>query len=392
MHRRQFLAYSAQASLGLSLFPLTGCESRSPNASQSDSTAAWKPLVADFETQIPKLMAAANVPGVSVAVIHDAQVVWRRGFGFSDAGTKVPVDHETVFQAASMSKPVFAYVALKLCEKGVIGLDIPLTSYASEPFLIGDPRLDLITPRLVLSHSSGFQNFRSRGAPLRINFPPGSRYAYSGEGYYFLQSVITHLTGRTNRSDCAKFEADLEVCATDIGEFLTTNSLVPFGMNLSRYVVDETSDRHAATAHDENGKPLPKSKASGPAITRYAAMGGLHTTPTDYARFMIEILNPKAPDNFRLKKETIAEMLRPHVKIDDGPRPSAWGLGWQLQDNGLINHGGDNRGFHCHAIASPKTKSGLVVMTNGENGYRIIQELRTRPALDAFLGVSTTPL
>jgi hypothetical protein len=105
---------------------------------------------------------------------------------------------------------------------------------------------------------------------------------------------------------------------------------------------------------------------------------------------MMEVLNPKQPDDFRLEKETIAEMLRPHVKVVNGPYTSSWALGWQVQDNGLINHGGDNKGFHCHAIASPKTRSGFVVMTNGDNGPQIIQKLFTEPTLDSFFGTTRT--
>jgi CubicO group peptidase (beta-lactamase class C family) len=162
MHRRSFLAYGAKATLSYSLISLVACAHRNRKPTASTAAVPWHPLVAEFEAQTPKLMADAKVPGVSIAAIHNAKIVWRRGFGFADAATKAPVDQDTVFQAASMSKPVFAYVALKLCEKDVIGLDTPLTKYAPEPFLTGDPRIELITPRHILSHSSGFQNWRSQ--------------------------------------------------------------------------------------------------------------------------------------------------------------------------------------------------------------------------------------
>jgi CubicO group peptidase (beta-lactamase class C family) len=202
-----------------------------------------------------------------------------------------------------------------------------------------------------------------------------------------LQSVITHLKGKVNRNDCAQFEAGLKVCATDIDEFMNRNILAPFRMVSSGYAANETDKRHEATGHDRDANPFQKRKPSGPGIARYAAVGALLTTPTDYAKLMIEVLNPQEPDNFRLSKETISEMLRPHVKVVNGPYTSSWGLGWQIQDNGLINHGGDNQGFHCHAIASPKTKSGFVVMTNGDNGPKVIQQLFTLPALDPFFGL-----
>ncbi len=385
MHRRQFLARTAQAALGLPLFSLTGCIQRRKTASTAGDVH-WAAAAEDLESEIPRLMSLENVPGASVALIHDAAIVWRRGFGVSDALTRAPVNESTVFQAASMSKPAFAYVALKLCEKGVIALDTPLANYGAEAFLREDPRIETITARMVLSHSSGLPNFRSRETPLKIHFSPGSRYAYSGEGYYYLQSVITHLTGKTDQSNCESFEADMPVCATDIGEFMQQNLLAPFGMTLSGYVPDDTIQPHAATGHDEMGRPLPYRRPSRPAITRYAAMGGLLTTPSDFAKFMIEILESKGPDNVRLKPESLADAFRPHIAVSSGNQAAgSWGLGWHLKGDGLFDHGGDNRGFHCHAVASSKSKAGLVIMTNGENGWKILPPLMTRPRLERLL-------
>src|SRR6266699_426718 len=115
----------------------------------------------------------------------------RRAFGVKDAASKVPVDDATMFEAASMSKPVFAYAVLKLCERGVLDLDTPLTHYTTSRLLAGDPRLDLITARHVLSHTTGFANWRSQSHPLSIAFTPGTQWSYSGEGYSYLQSVIS---------------------------------------------------------------------------------------------------------------------------------------------------------------------------------------------------------
>src|SRR5207248_1472461 len=129
------------------------------------------------------------------------------------AASKETVDMDTVFEAGSTSKPVFAYAVLKLCEKGVMNLDTPLTKYTSRRFLEADPRLELITARHVLSHTTGFQNWRSKEEPLKIHFTPGEKWSYSGEGYGYLQSVVTQLTGKVNPKDCDTFEAGLKVCA-----------------------------------------------------------------------------------------------------------------------------------------------------------------------------------
>ncbi|MBW8838593.1 MAG: beta-lactamase family protein, partial [Gemmatimonadetes bacterium] len=147
-----------------------------------------------LEKQLPGLMKQHRVPGVSLAVISGGKMTERRAFGVKDAASAVPVDEATMFEAASMSKPVFAYAVLKLCERGVLDLDTPLTRYTSSRFLEGDPRLELITARHVLEHTTGFPNWRSESQPLSIAFTPGSRWSYSGEGYSYLQSVITELT------------------------------------------------------------------------------------------------------------------------------------------------------------------------------------------------------
>src|SRR4030095_8510889 len=167
----------------------------------------WAPLIADLEQRLPAVLAqATTVPGVSMALVADAKLLWRGAVGVKDFASRAPVEHDTIFEAGSVSKTVFAYAVLKLCERGVLNLDTPLTKYTSQRFLEGDPRLDLITARHVLSHTSGFPNFRSEKEPLKIYFTPGEKWSYSGEGYCYLQSVVTHLMGGLkNPKDCGTF-------------------------------------------------------------------------------------------------------------------------------------------------------------------------------------------
>lgn len=131
---------------------------------------------------------------------------------------KRQVDNETVFEAASISKTVFAYVVMKLCEKGIMNLDTPLSHYLPSPILADDERSNLITARLVLSHQGGLQNFRGLDDPLKIHFTPGTDFMYSGEGYYYLQSAVTQLVGKVNPNDCGSYEADLKMsrCRTTL--------------------------------------------------------------------------------------------------------------------------------------------------------------------------------
>ena len=164
------------------------------------------------------------------------------------------VTHDTVFQAASMSKPVFAYAVMELAERGVLQLDTPLTKYTRKRLIAGDPRLDLITARHVLSHSTGLPNWRSSANPPQVKFTAGQKYGYSGEGYYYLQTVVTELTGREDRSICRRgYERDLEVCATDISVYLRKTILIPFRMRSSCYLASEQPGKRFAQGHDLKG-------------------------------------------------------------------------------------------------------------------------------------------
>jgi len=122
-----------------------------------------------------------------MALAADAKLLWRGAFGVKDFESKMPLDRDTVFEAGLVSKTVFAYAVMKLCEKGVLDLDTPLTKYTPERLIKGGSRLDLITTRRVLSHTTGLQNWRSTKDPLAIHFTPGERWGYSGEGYSYLQ-------------------------------------------------------------------------------------------------------------------------------------------------------------------------------------------------------------
>jgi CubicO group peptidase (beta-lactamase class C family) len=352
MRRREFLFKSSQAALGCSCLT-------SLTRAQKDSEAylSLGPVVSTWEKQIPSLMEKFLVPGLSVAIVNEGKLSWRRGFGVKDSSSNEAVDNDTMFEVASMSKTVFAYAALKLCEKGVIGLDTPLTRYSRKPFLEGDSRLELITARHVLSHTAGFQNWRSDKEPLKIHFTPGERFMYSGEGYSYLQSVVTDVTGQP------------------IEGYMKANLLNPFAMSASGYAWNQTFEKRMARPHDEKGKPLENNRATPEHIARFAAAGELRTTPTDYSKFLVEVLNPKKSDAYRLSQVTREEMVRPQVKIDGS---FSWALGWKIQhtkSGDLITHGGHNPGFNSYVAASMERRRGVVIVTNSDNGNQIIREL-----------------
>jgi CubicO group peptidase (beta-lactamase class C family) len=329
-------------------------------------------------------MKTLQVPGASVAIIQDARVAWKKSFGVRDQSIGVPVDDNTVFSAQSMSKPVFAYRVMKLWERGVLDIDAPLTRYTRNAFVENDPRLNEITARRVLSHTTGLPNWRSKKEPLRIAFTPGTKWSYSGEGYYYLQSVVTSLTGRTDESQCGPFEMDYRVCATNFGEYMEANLLRPFGMTRSGYVWTPVMQRNAAKPHDKAGQPLPQSGSTALSVARYGSSGSLMTTADDYAAFLVEVMQPKPANAYRLQEPTRREMLRPHIEAAS-PIKASWALGWQiwhLEEGDLVVHGGDSNGWHSQSVFSPERKTGFVILTNGEGGYAMIMN----ELLETFVG------
>jgi len=325
-------------------------------------------------------MEATHVPGVSVAVFRNARLAWRQGFGVMNRESGNAVNTETLFEAASMSKPVFAYIVLKLCEEGILDLDTPLTHYTRQRLIDHDSRLDLITARHILSHTSGLvPDWRSSEEPLKIASTPGQKWAYSGEGYYYLQSVVTELTGHAEPSRCGSYEAGLRVCATDFGQFMDTRLVVPFGMKSSGYSWRKEFETNRARPHDVEGTPLPYRSQSAIDLARYGAAGGLLTTPGDYAKFLMAIVSAAPHDHFHLQPAPLARMTAPQIDVAKTDKYTvSWGLGWRIvttPDRQYFGHGGENPGFQCVSEACAANRSGFVAMTNGENGAKLLEVL-----------------
>ena len=375
MDRRYFLLRMGQAIL-------IACPVLKPDllkAGQNDNAL----LLADVEKLIPRLMREFSVPGLSAAIIRDGKLIWNKAFGVKDNASKEPVDIDTVFEAASVSKTVFAYAVMKLCEKGTLALDEPLIRHLPKRFLEGDPRLDLISARHVLSHQSGFQDWRTSGVPLKIHFTPGTDFMYSGEGYNYLQSVVTQLTGKVYPKECGSYEADLKVCATDIAEYMVNNVLVPHGMASSGYVWNDALGMNEAIPHNLKGEPQPKGHPTAIDMARYASAGGLITTAKDLSKFIIGLFTPKQSDPYRLNRKSLEEMLRPQVRLREDQKidgASSWALGWAVQEreNGnIVLHSGGQSGFRSLMMVSIERKSGFVMLTNGDSGGYLLynQEL-----------------
>jgi CubicO group peptidase (beta-lactamase class C family) len=364
MQRREFLIDSSRAALGLSALSVSSCSKNSIGPKD----VFLESLVASWAAGIPLWLRETKMPAVSIAIIRGGKLAWRRAFGVKDTGTGEPVDNDSIFAACSDTKPVFAYGVLKLCEKGVMNLDTPLTKYTKRR-ITKDPRIELITARHVLNHTTGFPNWR-QGADLPIEFTPGSKNQYSGEGFSYLQSVVVEITGKS-------FE-----------DFMHNDILTPLGMSSSRVNWDMDYVERIAKPHDENGKriagkfyTLPTAAESAEGMARYGAAATLMTTPSDYAKFLLEFLNPKPADSFRLNDASRKEMLRPQVQKTD----AAWeGLAWALEQHEgipmLFTHAGQDAGWYCLTAGCTERRSGLMVMLNGDTYVPLLLQMLANPA------------
>jgi CubicO group peptidase (beta-lactamase class C family) len=313
-------------------------------------------VVTRLEQAIPHLMIEADIPGLSMALIRDSKVIWTRGFGVTNSETKARVNDNTVFEAASLTKPVFAY--------GKLDLDTPLVKYLRGRYDVGDdPRLDQITARHVLSHTTGFPNWRPRGDKnLKMYFTPGDRFSYSGEGFVYLSKVVEQITGESQQA------------------FIKRTVLDPLEMTSSDLVWRNDYESLKTFTHDWVGGLSGRGKPDKP-----NAAASLHTTANDYAKFVIAILKGTG-----LKPATARLMLTPQASVtlagafslnapDAKRSPTvSWGLGWGLEkteDTMAFWHWGDNGDTKAFALAIPKQKTGLVMFANSANGLSIINEL-----------------
>lgn len=316
-----------------------------------------------IDRRIPALMEALHVPGVSIALIANRRVAWSRSYGLADVRYALPVTDSTLFEACSMTKPLFAYGVLKLAEMGRLDLDRPLASYMPDRPAPLQPELDLITARMVLSHTTGLPNWRKgeeeRDGPLPVLHAPGTRFGYSGEGMLYLQQVVERIMD--------------EPIETTLHRIV----LAPMGLRQTSIVWTPAIDARLAAGHDTAGAFLQK--------TRYEhanAAYTLYTTAREYAVFLTEIMNPDRSAPHSLSATSITKMLAHEVAVQTREpieRPGSalgrevfWGLGWSVNTTwagDIVHHSGANRsGFRCFSQFTPSRGTGIVIMTNGLNG------------------------
>lgn len=324
-------------------------------ACQSPSPEAPPPSDATLEAEVPDLMVKGDVPGLQIAVLSAGEVGWSGAFGVREPGGG-PVDRDTIFPAASLSKPVFGYLVMRLAERGVIDLDTPLHELLPYARLEHDARYHGITARRVMSHTAGLPNWG--GSPLEMVRAPGERFGYSGEGFVYLQKTVEKLTGRPLP----------EVAREEVFE--------PLGMARTSFVWEKAFAGNAVvgTTRVGDAQRIPRSGEAN-------AAASLLTTADDYARFLAAVLAGEG-----LAPGTVDRILSREVEVRrDEPSPTDgevfWGLAWGLQagDGGdAFWHWGDNGAFKCYTVVDRTTGDGLVYFTNSHDGLSIAPSLVSR--------------
>jgi CubicO group peptidase (beta-lactamase class C family) len=330
---------------------------------------------AELATELPRLIQAGEIPGASMAVIRDGKVDWVGAAGVIAPGSTIPVKTNTVFRAASLTKPVFAYIVFRLADRGVIDLDAPLAGYISYPRVEHDERHKKITARRVLSHTTGLPNWAWGQDHIPFQFTPGEAWGYSGEGFVYLQKAVEKLTGM-NLADLARREV-----------------LDPLGMNRSRFVWDP--------ALEGNIGDIPTGVAQGrveplPRESEANAAGSLVTTAEDYGKFLVALLEGRG-----LKPESREAMFTPQMQVQskwgepESPKQPGvfWGLGWGLEQAKGVDtfwHWGHEDAWRAYVVVRQDGKAGFVYFANSHEGLSIARALSAlvvgepRPSLAWF--------
>ncbi|MBO1256735.1 beta-lactamase family protein [Alteromonas sp. 5E99-2] len=335
-----------------------------------------------LETNVPILMKKYYVPGMVVGILEEGKVAKYYYFGYSDLTTKQKVNKHTAFNLGSISKSVTAWGVMKLVEKGKIELDTPIQNYITRWQIPSSPyNPSGVTVRRLLNHTSGLsqhavpqyelnenvpsievslsESANLGGEKVRLIYEPGEKWSYSGGGYTLLQLLIEEITG------------------LPFSTYMEKEILHPLGMFNSSFEPNLELLEKLAKSYDRNGQETGRLK--------FAATGsaGLQSTPQDLAIFAnaaLTLSNNLVAGRGVLKPQTVSTMtsISSNAKLPDGKLAHRnYGLGYFVTSKKplFFGHGGDNRGWHSRFIVYPKTKNGIVILTNSSNGFWMAENL-----------------
>jgi CubicO group peptidase (beta-lactamase class C family) len=350
----------------------------------------WHPG-ADLLRNLPRLLELASVPGLAMAVVDGSQV-WTRGFGEAVEEPHQSVSDQTEFEAASLGKPVFAYAVLRLVDAKILDLDRPLFDYLPTPEA-NNTRMKRVTPRQVLSHTTGLPNWRQQSGSLEPASDPGKAFSYSGEAYFYLQRVVEAVTGkpfaRVMREQVLDPLGMKETSYVWLPEFESRMAAGYDGQENRLDVQSAIGRRTLAIAeqwgtpltdwrYDEAARAVPLINPQWPTLPLYMvpnAATSLLTTVSDYAKFLRRLVAPAGAAGLDLSPAGRRAMVSPQVRLNSA---LWWGLGWGIQrdEHGdVLWHWGANNSFRNFVIADPANNRAVVVFTNSENGPRIYERV-----------------
>ena len=316
-----------------------------------------------LDALVPTLLADKRIASVSIARIEARRLIFAAAYGEARPG--VPATPSTLYNIASMTKPISAEVVLRLVARGNISLDEPMSRYWVDPDLANDPRRDLLTPRLALSHRTGFPNWRyETGDTLTFLKTPGEAFGYSGEGFEYMARFAEKKTG------------------TPFERLAQTLVFEPSGMRETAYTRRPWFADRVAVPTDADGHALPPQLSD-----HYLASDDAHSTPRDYARFMIGLMKRQgidagvAAERARIHSERKNELCPPpHAQVCADE--AGFGLGWEVFRFGertYLMHTGMDQGTFTLGYVELSTGSGTVIFTNSSNGAQSVL-----PILDAI--------
>jgi CubicO group peptidase (beta-lactamase class C family) len=394
---RRALFASTGALAAVSAAPMAALAAAGEDRLCGSAHASWIPSD-ECLRELPRLMRVAALPGLSIAVVEDGRLAWSGSFGVKNIMTGDPVTDETLFEAASMTKPVFAYLVMRLVDENLLELERPLVDYRRPEYLSGDADLKRITVRDVLRHSSGLPNWASE--PLATTSTPGLRYTYSGEAMVWLQLIVEKLVG------------------AGLGAVMRDRLFAPAGMSSSTFGWDEgvaaaAVHGHSGPGDDERKLPAQPTRQLGNQLLPIAkkwrkpiaswtyedsvaamreadpgtapsthnllvnAAGGLLTTARDYARFMALMMEGRRRAAWEISESSRRSMLTIHLEVRG--RDVARGLGWELEQGRgarLFQHSGSNYGiFRTLGVGDAEARRAIVILTNGANGNVLAQRI-----------------
>jgi CubicO group peptidase (beta-lactamase class C family) len=317
---------------------------------QETSTAGTKSNIFDNDEEIEKWLKQNNVPTLGIGIINNGKLQEIKVFGELKKGVTAP--YNTIWNVASLTKPVTTIVALKLVSQGKWNLDEPLDKYWIDPDIANDENHKLLTTRIILSHQTGFPNWRymNESNKLDFKFKPGTQYSYSGEGMEYLKKALEK-----------KFHKTLDQLADEL-------IFKPLKMNDTKFIWNGIADvSRYAINYDSKGnayEPVKNKTAS--------AADDLLTTIQDYGTFLCSVMNGDG-----LSKKVFEEMNSHQVA--QKKKDKYFGLGFEIydlgNDNYALSHGGADQGVQTLFFLLPKAKQGLIIFTNVDDGYKVYEKL-----------------